>query len=375
MPIHVIQGERAHLLTNRGRVELLSPFLMQYGDGCLSYSALQAGMEYFIQDDLGCLAFSKPRSQFWSKSAFVLADPIAPPEARGLLIDRFLETFRKAVFLQVDSHTASLLAERGFSCAPMGVETEIEMRSFDLRGRRKQILRTACNWASKLSLRLVEHQPEDQFDSLYEVSGEWLSSRRLNDAEIWFFARPALFTAEVGVRKFSAHEPNGRCLGFVFFDPMFRDGSIVGYAANVSRFRNECRQGIIDFIIIEAIQKFRQESVERLSLGLSPFHGIGDAIRHGENWWLKKSFQLLYRHGNRVYNFRNLGFHKSRYDGSQKLVYFCSNSPIPVADIYLSMKNARMLRSLWELVRKSLSLRRHEKSRNPGRNQGAGYQY
>src|SRR5260370_7475909 len=49
-----------------------------------------------------------------------------------------------------------------------------------------------------------------------------------------FRSRP-VFDQEEDVRKFVAYDKEGKVAGFVFYDPMYRDGNVFGYSANISR--------------------------------------------------------------------------------------------------------------------------------------------
>ena len=57
-------------------------------------------------------------------------------------------------------------------------------------------------------------------------------------------------------------------------------------------------------------------------------------------WGAKLFFKLSARFGNSIYNFKGLSFHKSKYRGVERPLYFASNSFLPSSDIYLAFASA-----------------------------------
>src|SRR5260370_24121425 len=85
-----------------------------------------------------------------------------------------------------------------------------------------------------------------------------------------FRSRP-VFDQEEDVRKFVAYDKEGRVAGFVFYDPMYREGKVFGYSANISRCDERRFGRLATAIHMAAIEKFRGEGKEILNLLLAPF--------------------------------------------------------------------------------------------------------
>ena len=352
-----IAGRNAKGLDRKTKWELLSPFLRQYGNSSMAYSTLQEGLEYFVDERDGYAAFSTITHPFLSRSGrqMVLGNPICAEEHYGRFLDSLLSVHKNPVFLQVSDSFQKVLLERGYYATRMGVETELPIQTYSLSGRRKQNIRTSRNQALKQGITVEEFDLGNTSDTLEDISKEWISGRILNSREIWYFARRLVTEKEEDVRGFLARNKQGGPLGFIIFDPMYFNNSIHGYAANIARFKEGFKQGVNDTVILAALEKFKEEGRSKLNLGLSPLRNVGDETRPRENRSSKLAFRFLYSHGNFVYNFRNLGFHKSRYAGDEKPVYFCSRDSIQIRDIYLAMKNAGLLMSGTELFKKLLN--------------------
>jgi lysylphosphatidylglycerol synthetase-like protein (DUF2156 family) len=130
---------------------------------------------------------------------------------------------------------------------------------------------------------------------------------------------------------------------------MYVDGKVVGYSANISRCDEKRFGRLATAIHMEAIEKFRLEGKEVLNLCLAPFVKI-EAGRFNDDLASKIFFQLSARYGNAIYNFKGLAFHKSKYRGQEKFLYYASNSAWPTNDIYLAFRSADITRSYFSTV-------------------------
>jgi len=148
-----------------------------------------------------------------------------------------------------------------------------------------------------------------------------------------------VFEHEEGVRKFVAYDEEQRVAGFAFYDPMYRGGEVYGYSANIVRC-DEARFGrLATALHMEAMEAFKPEGKEVLNLLLAPFVKL-DGGRFNEDWGARLFFRLSARFGNSIYNFNGLSFHKSKYRGMERSLYFASNSLLPSGDVYLAFASA-----------------------------------
>jgi len=76
-----------------------------------------------------------------------------------------------------------------------------------------------------------------------------------------------------------------------------------------------------------------------LNLNLAPFVKL-ERGKFNDDLGSSLFFKLSARFGNEIYNFQGLAFHKSKYRGTEKNLYFASNSFWPSNDIYLAFRSA-----------------------------------
>src|SRR5689334_21884091 len=106
----------------------------------MAYSTLQESVDAFLVPGLGYIGYT--RGGLFRTRTFVLADPIAPQDRHGELLDLFLAEHPDAVFVQTGEATARLLRDRDFWVNEFGTETEIDIQSFKMSwGKHRNIQR------------------------------------------------------------------------------------------------------------------------------------------------------------------------------------------------------------------------------------------
>jgi lysylphosphatidylglycerol synthetase-like protein (DUF2156 family) len=343
-----ILGREAREIKWETKWELLSPFIRKYGSGSLAYATLQQGMEYFVHD-LGYIAFITTTHPVFARKPkrIVLTDPICAPKDRQALIAAFLQENPSAVFGVVSEECATLLRQMDFKVNCVGYEPELPVQSYNTLGNWKELdmIKRARNEARRegISIREVDISqiPTEQLNNL---SAKWLQGKKVNDREIWIYARRPVYEHEEDVRKFVAFDKEGIAIGYVFYDPMYRDGKVYGYSANIVRC-DEARYGrLATSIHMVAMEVFKTEGAETLNLMLCPFTNLDKGI-YADDLMTKWFFQISQRFGGEIYNFKGLAFHKSKYRGYEKPVYYASNSLLPSNDVYLAFLTADIAKS------------------------------
>jgi len=125
----------------RGRIDHFTfeerlSYLQKYGNHCLSFSLLQQDMHYFDVPGTGFIAFG----QKWGKR-FVLADPVCDPRDWEAMLRDFMDQGSDPVFVQISEDIARLIHEKfGYYCTQYGVEINVDLDSWDLKGKKKQVL-------------------------------------------------------------------------------------------------------------------------------------------------------------------------------------------------------------------------------------------
>ncbi|MFY9397851.1 MAG: DUF2156 domain-containing protein [Desulfomonilia bacterium] len=297
-------------------------FLRSHGTHCMATSLFQPGMSFFDMPGVGFIGYRKK----WG-TAVALAEPVCDPASWEEIVRAFLAFSGNAVFLQVSRPFALMLHERfGYLATQCGIETIVHLERFDLKGRKKQVIRTAVNKANKDGVLFVEKdRPDPEVEGLTQT---WIQTRRLEGKQLTILVRPLDGGFQEDVRHFYAYL-GSRLIGAIQFDPLYRQGSICGYVPNVSRFDPAFKQGIFYALMVHAMQKFRDENIEYVNLGLSPFV-LDPSGEEFESEIVRLIFRTLYRYGNRLYSYQGLDFTKQRFQGEEVKTYYVHRYRLPV---------------------------------------------
>lgn len=343
----VLRGTRTGLVTAPAAASLSQGALSEavrrrlfekHGGFAIAYSAaFQPDMKYFGDKD-GFLSY-----KMVGRTAFVLADPIAPFERWEGLIDAFVTWMKDVGFWQASRRNAEILARRGFFINEFGCVTALDLRDFSFAGPKRRSFRTARNRMTATGLEVVERPVRDFAPAdVLAISDGWRKTKVNRSRELRFLVRPVVLADEPGVRKFFLVDAEGRPQAFAFFDPVYADGAVAGYLSTTRRWLPDADPLAAYALVGAAIAQFQAEGVPQLHLGLSPFHRIRDGDL-GKDWLTKRVFRLLYtsRFSNRfLYPVQTLARHKDSYGGRTEQTYYAFNT-LPALP--------RLLKLLWAL--------------------------
>ena len=371
--VRIIEGDAAKSLGHEEKWELLSPFLTQHGREGIAYATLQEGMEYFI-GETGYIAYTRIQHPLFARrpKRIAFSDPICAPKDLPTLIGGFLARDPRAAFCVISRECAEVLRSMGFKVNCIGYEPLIAIQSYNTSGnwRELDLIKRSRNEARREAITIREEDGASlcrRRPELQALSARWITSKKINDREIWLYARRPVFDREEGVRKFVAYDREGKIAGFVFYDPMYRDGRVFGYSANIVRCDEQRFGRLATAIHMEAVDKFKAEGKESLNLLLAPFAKL-DRGSFNDDWAAKLFLKLSARFGNHIYNFQGLSFHKSKYRGRERSLYYASNSFLPSSDIYLAFASAGLadgcLATFGKLMRGLLAGGRNGKDRS-----------
>jgi len=306
-------------------LETRTALMRQFGSFSQAYSVTyQPGLAHF-GDERGFIAYKTV-----GRTAMALADPVASPQHFHGLISDFVSEFRDVVFCQTSRRVVEILAAKQFMINEMGIETSLDLTDFTFRGHAKEHLRRANNRIVKLHYDIRECSIDEVGRATVEsISAGWRKTRTMKWRSLSFLLRPIVIGDEPDVRKFYAFDPSGKLVAFVFFDPVYQDGRVVGYTDQFRQRLPDADPKVNYAIAYRAIETFKQEGRQTLFLGLSPLAEIHDQ-EFQKNWLVKRAFRFCYE--NALFNYfiyplKGHFVHKGRYGGTSEPSYFAFNTP------------------------------------------------
>jgi lysylphosphatidylglycerol synthetase-like protein (DUF2156 family) len=291
----------------------------QHGDFSLSYStATQSRLAHF-GDAHGYIAFRTKMGHH-----FALADPVADPAHHERYVRHFIEAGVYPTFVQIGEATARLLAGLGYQINQMGFDTKLSLPAHDFSGKLNQTVRYSERWLIKNGYVFVEEDSHEvHVDVIERLSDDWRAGRIVRRWEMTFLNRPFSAKLGTGMRRFLLLAPDGELVALLDFDPLSRDGKVIGYTTSFKRKRahatSHAEIGLTKF----AVDRFREEGISSVTLGLSPMAGIEPSgFAESDFWrtWFQRSYDsdLINRHR---FNLRGQAAFKRRFHGTEEPTY------------------------------------------------------
>lgn len=301
-------------LTDEERLALVR----RHGDFSLAYStAVQKKLSYFSDGD-GYIAFGTKMSRH-----FALGDPVADPADRPAYIRRFVEAAGGPWFVQIGADTARVLAGLGYQVNRLGVDTRLHLPQHDFSGKRNETVRYSERWLTKKGFTLDEDKGDLPVDRIKQLSTDWRKGRIVKRWEMGFLNRR--FSVEPGadMRRFLLRSPEGRLLAILDFDPLFRDGKVFGYTTSFKRKQVDATPHAEVGLTKFAVDRFREEGISVVTLGLSPLLDIEPSGFAESEFW-RNTFQRAYDSPwiNRSrFNLQGQAAFKRRFHGVEEPTY------------------------------------------------------
>ena len=293
--------------------------LAGHGDFSLAYStAVQPALSYFGDAD-GYIAFRTKMGRHYA-----LADPVADPANHESLIRRFVEAAGRPWFLQAGERTARLLSGLGYQVGRLGVDTRLPLPAHDFSGRRNETVRYSERWLLRNGYRLAEEDGASRpVGEIERLSHDWRAARIVSGREMSFLNRPFTALPEPGMRRFALTAAKGQLVALLDFDPIQRGGRVIGYTTSFKRkvagATPHAEIGLTKF----AVDRFRAEGLETVTLGLSPLSGLAPSGLPESAFWrgaFRRAYEskLVNRH---VFNLKGQAAFKRRFHGVEEPVY------------------------------------------------------
>jgi len=319
--------------------------LEKYGSHCMAYTSLEPGLEFFLLDDVGYIAFKRFKDWFWAfnERIIVLADPICSNDNTELILDEFLQKYSNVIFVQSSRRFAEVLDKKGFQVNQFGIETDLYTADFDLAGKARAKLRQWQNKCQREGVSVVE-QSLSEFSNHNEIktlSQRWLDKK--GGAEYSFLVRPLRYEDEKNTRCFFAYSEDEKLIGLALFDPMYKNNKVSGYYHNIDRIDDTAPNGTSVSIVLHALSKFREEGIDKISLGMSPLklqRGLSSELNY--NKFTRKSFWYAFEKLNYIYPFQGNASHKGKFNGELTPVYISSTKGTNLWQVLVMMKGIGM---------------------------------
>jgi phosphatidylglycerol lysyltransferase len=286
--------QAARVIRDQDRSDAL---LALMGDKSFLFSASKAAF----------LMFGK-RGRSW----IALFDPIGPRVEWPELIKRFVELASahggRAAFYQVRPDSLPYYLDAGLTVMKLGEEACVQLPSFTLTGGRSTHIRYALKRGERdgLSFELVSPGHATLvMGSLAAISADWLEARQGAEKGFSVAAFASDFLASQWVALVREH---GAPVAFatVMTTAHGRDASV-----GLMRHMRDASPYAMEFLFTKLILGLKELGYSKLSLGMAPLSGV-ESTPLSSRW--HRLVPLIWRHGNRLYNFQGLRAFKDKFN-------------------------------------------------------------
>lgn len=195
-------------------------------------------------------------------------------------------------------------------------------------------MRMNINHAAKAGVTVSEYRPLEKRDPEIEqafdrVTDEWLGQKK--SSLLSFTMGTAGLEKPMDKRYFYARDKDNQIVAFIVFVPFLGKD---GYMADVTRHGNGAPGGVMETIIYEAFQVFKNEGIHYGSLGVAPLAGLDDEKAEP----VEKLLHFVYDHLNECYGFKDLYRAKEKYSPTEWIpAYYIYLPKFPTPDMFYAV--------------------------------------
>lgn len=288
-----------------------------------------AKVEEFLKENRGDvnthLIFLGDKALFWGMdgkvliqyakigdSLVALGDPVGDEKYIVEAIEEFQDFANKftlsTAFYRIDRDKLAQYHENGYHFYKLGEEAVVSLENFDLKGKKKQSLRTAKNKFERdnYSFEMVYPPYSDEFlKKLQSISVQWLNGRKEDKFSIGWFQKEYLNKSSIGVIK----DQQDEIIAFASTVPYYDGKETI--SIDLMRFKKDSPNGMMDLLFLHLILWAKEEGYKNFSLGMAPLANVGvaDHCHTGE-----KFAKFIFNYGNHWYNFKGLRYFKGKFD-------------------------------------------------------------
>ena len=324
------QQERAAQMHHRAR-----ELVRRYGNQTLSFFALAPeNLRYLAPNGEGLVSY-----RLTGNVAVVLGDPICPPEVVERVTRGFLDLCAandwQVAFYQVHPEHLPIYQALGLHVFKIGEEALLSPQTFTLSGSAMANVRTNCRRAEREGVVIQWYDglpPKAVLEQLEPLSSAWLERKAgKHAAEMGFSMGRLDELAEAAARADAlaetqlagedlphgavprlvtgvATEQTGRPCAFVTFTPIYGSARTWGWAVDLMRRAPDAHRGVMELLLVRAVERFRERGANVVSLGLA---AMADTKQEMPTW--QREFASLVSEQMRL-----LKMHRSLFHFKQK---------------------------------------------------------
>lgn len=275
--------------------------------------------------------------------ALTVGDPFGDPHEADEAVFEFVrfcdDRALTPVFYSVHEQCRDLLCSREWQSFAVGLESVIDPRAWQTRGKRWQDVRTAINRARRDGV----HDTLTTFADaslavqlqIAALSEQWVSEKALPEMGFTLGGLEQLHDRRV--RMLIAQDEHGQLQAVTSWLPTCRDGRVVGWTLDFMRRRPDSPNGVMEFLIARMAERLQEEGeAEFMSLSAAPLAGLDSAPATAISGLLTYLSHTL----EPVYGFRSLFLFKRKFQPQEVPIHIVYADAAALSNIGLAVAHA-----------------------------------
>ena len=273
--------------------------------------------------------------------ALTVSDPACAAPDRAAVLAAFTAFCERngwvPAFTSVHEPVREILVAEGWSALPVGVESVLDVAAFDLRGKKRQDLRTASNRADREGVRdewttfgALEDTRRAEVEA---ICTRWAADRRL--PEMGFTLGGFRELDDPDVRLMLAVAEDGHVTAVTSWLPVYEHGTLTGYTLDVMRRGEDGMPGVMEFLIARTALRARGAGLTTISLSGTPL-----AAHAGAGSLVARGSMLLARVLEPVYGFRSLQRFKEKFGARHEPLWIVVPTALHVPRVARALASA-----------------------------------
>jgi len=259
----------------------------------------------------------RPRGGRW----FAMGDPVGPAAEREAALLAFHAAADAAsaspVIYAASQELLPALIDLGYAVRKIGESAMVELPSFTLEGAARAKLRQAKGKLVRDGWTVRVRGPHEAADwaRLRRVSDAWLARHRGREKS---FSLGRFEESYLDRFPIAVVEKDGATVAFAVLWPTPDKGEI---AVDLMRYGADAPHGVMDFLLVGAIEWARDAGFGAMDLGMTPLAGLPGS-RYAPA--LSKIGAAVYEAGEDLYGFQGLRAYKSKFAPAWRPVFIAA---------------------------------------------------
>ena len=306
------------------------PWIQKQAHGSQEIQHARTLLNLYSQNPCSYLALEDDKCLYFGHSVYgvlpygtvgdtivVNGDPVCRDEDFPALLTEFREFCQNSAhnifFLGLTDYYLSEYEKQGFGLVKSGEEARFKLTDYEISGKKGAKMRMNINHATKAGVTVHEYKVLEKRNPALDrefdrITDEWLDGKK--SGMLQFTMGTVGLEDPMDKRYFYALNSDGKMVAFIVFVPFLGKN---GYMADVTRHGKDAPSGVMETIIYEAFQVFKEEGIGYGSLGVAPLAGLSAESKNP----MERLLQFIYDHLNACYGFRDLYRAKEKYSPTE----------------------------------------------------------